>query len=86
MTDAAALPDRPGMTLIMEGVVSHGRNGLLMDFCDIQGIADAATGAMAVPGRFGSLRWATRNLVREGCKLIWACLPAWRELVGDTVR
>ena len=68
----------------VEEVISHGRNGLLVDFHDVDGIANAVAGALAVPERFGPLRRAAREAVRTRYDLHLVCLPAWLELMGDT--
>lgn len=68
----------------VEEVISHGRNGLLVDFHDVDGIADAVTGALATPERFGPLRRAPRETVRTRYDLRWVCLSAWLGLMSDT--
>lgn len=68
----------------VEEVISHGRNGLLVGFHDVDGIADAVTGALAAPERFAPLRRAARDTVRARYDLRRVCLPAWLALMGDT--
>lgn len=68
----------------VEEVIRHGENGLLVDFHDMAGIADAVAGALGAPERFAPLCRAARETVRTRYDLRRVCLPAWLELMGDT--
>ncbi len=68
----------------VEEVISHGRNGLLVDFHDADALAEVVAGTLAVPGQFSPLRRAARETVRTRYDLRRVCLPAWLALMGDT--
>ena len=68
----------------VEEVIHHGENGLLADFHDMDGIAEAVAGALAEPARFAPLRRGARETARARYDLRRVCLPAWLELMGDT--
>lgn len=67
----------------VEEVISHRRNGLLVSFHDVDGIADALVKALALSERFGPLRRAARKAVRARCELRRVCLPAWAGADGQ---
>ena len=52
-------------TAPVEEVLEDGRNGLLVDFFDIQGIAERVVEAITEPRRFDELRWQAQRMVRE---------------------
>ncbi len=68
----------------VEEVISHDRNGLLVDFGDIDGLADVVARVLAAPGRFSPLRRAARETMQTRYDLRRVCLPAWLKLMGDT--
>jgi glycosyltransferase involved in cell wall biosynthesis len=45
----------------VEEVITHGRNGILCDFFDVDGFADAVVDALAHPDRYRPLRNAGRR-------------------------
>jgi glycosyltransferase involved in cell wall biosynthesis len=65
----------------VEEVISHGYNGILCDFFDIGGIADAVVDALAHPDHYQSLRAAGRRTIVERFDLRRVCLPAWLALL-----
>ena len=65
----------------VEEVITHGRNGILCDFFDADGIADAVVDALAHPDRYQPLRDAGRRTIVERFDLRRICLPAWLALL-----
>jgi len=65
----------------VEEVIEDGRNGVLRDFFDVAGIAEAAIEALAEPARFAALRQAARRTVKERFDLRSICLPRWLTLI-----
>ena len=65
----------------VEEVITHGRNGILCDFFDADGIADAVVSALAHPARYQALRDAGRRTIVERFDLQRVCLPAWLALL-----
>lgn len=68
-------------TTPVEEVVSNGVNGVLVDFFNIEEIADATINALAYPERYGSLRKQARATIVERYDLQRICLPAQASLV-----
>jgi glycosyltransferase involved in cell wall biosynthesis len=66
----------------VEDVVEPGQNGVLVDFFDVAGLADAVTDALARPARYAAIREAGRRTVEQRFDLERVCLPRWLELVG----
>jgi glycosyltransferase involved in cell wall biosynthesis len=65
----------------VEEVIAHGHNGILCDFFDPDGIADAVVDALAHPARYQPLRDAGRRTIVERFDLQRVCLPAWLALL-----
>jgi glycosyltransferase involved in cell wall biosynthesis len=65
----------------VEEIITHGRNGILCDFFDPNGIADAVVDALAHPARYQPLRDAGRRTIVERFDLQRVCLPAWLALL-----
>ncbi len=65
----------------VEEVIAHGHNGILCDFFDADGIADAVVDALAHPARYQPLRDAGRRTIVERLDLRRICLPAWLALL-----
>jgi len=63
-------------------MVEHGRNGLLADFFDVDGLADAACRVLDAPGDFKHLGLAGVELIRERYSLD-VCLPRMLHLYED---
>ncbi|WP_259727176.1 MULTISPECIES: glycosyltransferase [unclassified Synechococcus] len=68
-------------TAPVQEVIEAGRNGLLVDFFDQEGLANAIASVLADPKRFSSLGLAARQTVVEGYDLASVCLPAQLALV-----
>ena len=56
--------------------LEHEKNGLLVDFFDVKGLADRVCEALAEPEKFAPLRMAARQGVVEKLDLKNICLPA----------
>jgi len=56
-------------------VIEHGRNGLLVDFFDVDGLAEAVVDALARPNAFRKMRTAARLTALENYDLRRVCLP-----------
>jgi glycosyltransferase involved in cell wall biosynthesis len=67
----------------VEEVIEHGKNGILCDFFDTGGIADAVVDALANPERYNALRRAGRRTIEERFDLRRICLPRWLSLLGE---
>ncbi len=65
----------------VEEVITHGRNGILCDFFDVDGIADAVVDALAHQDRYRPLRDAGRRSVVERYDARTVCVPAWLALL-----
>lgn len=70
-------------TAPVEEVLRHGENGLLVDFFDTAGIADAVVDALANPGAYRAIRERARRTVIEGYDLHTLALPAQLKLVRE---
>lgn len=64
-------------------VVEHGRTGLLVDFFDHEGLADALAGALGNPASFAPLRDAARRAVAARYDARRVTVPAWRRLLAE---
>lgn len=62
-------------------VIRHGENGLLVDFFDVQGLADTVSEALADKGAFDTLRREARRTIVDHYDLKSICLPKHMELV-----
>jgi glycosyltransferase involved in cell wall biosynthesis len=70
-------------TAPVEEVLRHRENGLLVDFFDTAGIADAVIDALAHPEAYRALRERARRTVIEGYDLHTLALPAQLKLVRE---
>lgn len=61
--------------------IAHGKNGILVDFFDYDGLADALIEACRSPGKFSRLRTAARKSVLKTYDRKTVCIPAWMDLV-----
>jgi glycosyltransferase involved in cell wall biosynthesis len=70
----------------VEEIITHGTNGILCDFFDVNGVADAVIDALTDQARYQPLRDAARRSVVERYDLKGVCLPAWLALCQEIVR
>jgi glycosyltransferase involved in cell wall biosynthesis len=68
-------------TAPVEEVVTHGENGLLCEFFDIENLAATVIEALSQPQRYRALRKAARETIVRRFDLERVCLPLWRGLV-----
>jgi glycosyltransferase involved in cell wall biosynthesis len=68
-------------TAPVEEVIRHGRNGLLVDFFDGEGLAERIAAVLADPAAYRPLGQQGRADVVAGYDLRTVCLPQWLELV-----
>lgn len=68
-------------TAPVQEFVEHGRDGLLVDFFDVEGLAQQVCDVLARPADFAELRRQARAKVVESYDLNTRCLPAVRDLV-----
>lgn len=72
--------DTPPVTEFLE----HGKNGLLVDFFDVPGLADRVCEALAEPEKFALLREAARRRIVEELDLSSRSVPAMLRLFADS--
>lgn len=70
-------------TAPVEEVLRHRENGLLVDFFDTAGIADAVVDALANPEAYRAIRERARRTAIEGYDLHTLALPAQLKLVRE---
>lgn len=70
-------------TAPVEEVLRHRENGLLVEFFDTAGIADAVVDALAYPEAYRTLRERARRTIIEGYDLHTLALPAQLKLVRE---
>ncbi len=68
-------------TAPVQEVIEHGRNGLLVDFFDIEGITDAMVDGLARQAEYKPLREAARRTVVQRYDLRRVCLPRQLALI-----
>jgi glycosyltransferase involved in cell wall biosynthesis len=73
-------------TAPVRDVIKSGENGLLVDFFDHDGLANAVTTACREPERFAALRRAARQTVLSKYDRASVCEPAWLNLIDDLIR
>jgi glycosyltransferase involved in cell wall biosynthesis len=73
-------------TAPVEEVIVDGRNGILVDFLDINGLADITCEALARPERFVKIRKAARATVLARYDLETVALPRQIALLDDLIR
>ena len=69
-------------TAPVRDAITHGENGLLVDFFDGEAMARQLAEVCAAPARFASLGAAARQTVLERFDRASVCEPAWLELVS----
>jgi len=72
-------------TAPVRDVIRHGENGLLADFYDAEGLADAVADVLGRPQRYAQLGRAARQTVVEGYDLNRVCLPGYESLLHQLV-
>jgi glycosyltransferase involved in cell wall biosynthesis len=65
----------------VEELITDGKNGLLVDFCDIKGWSDTIIKALAKPDDYLHLRKAARETILQGYDLHGVCLPRMIDFV-----
>jgi glycosyltransferase involved in cell wall biosynthesis len=65
----------------VEELITHGENGLLVDFFDIEGWSKTIIEALAKPKKFMHLRKAARETIVQRYDLETICLPRMIEFV-----
>ena len=65
----------------VQEVITHGANGLLVDFFDRDGLAQTAIDVLARPASYAALRPAARQIVMDRYDLHRICLPQQLALV-----
>ncbi|MFI5326032.1 MAG: glycosyltransferase [Candidatus Rokuibacteriota bacterium] len=73
-------------TAPVEEVVDHEKNGLLVDFADVDALTDTVVEGLAHPKRHAALRAAARRTVLERYDLATACLPEQVKLIETLAR
>lgn len=73
-------------TAPVEEVLIDGRNGLLVDFFDKQGLVDRISEALSKPERFADMRRAARETVMARYDLYAHCLPRQLGLIEHLMR
>ena len=68
-------------TAPVEEVITHGQNGLLVDFFDHNALADAVSDVLAQPASYAHLRTAARATALERYDLAGICLPHQLQLI-----
>lgn len=64
-------------------MIEAGRNGLLYDFFDSEGLARTAIEVLAEPDRFATLGTAARQTIVDRFDLARNCLPAWLRQIDE---
>jgi glycosyltransferase involved in cell wall biosynthesis len=65
----------------VQEVIEHGNNGLLVDFFDVTGLANAVVGVLANPAAYAHLRTAARATAVARYDLATVCLPQQLQLI-----
>jgi glycosyltransferase involved in cell wall biosynthesis len=70
----------------VEEVISHGQNGLLVDFFDAEQLADQVADVLANPQAFTPMRDKAREYIEQHYDLRTHCIPAWLEFLTQRER
>ena len=70
----------------VEEVIAHEKNGLLVDFFDIEALARRVIDCLAHPARYAPLRAAARQTALERYDLATICLPQQVRLIESVAR
>ena len=68
-------------TAPVRDAITHGQNGLLVDFFDVEGLSRQLIAACREPEKYLPLRAAARATVVERFDRASVCLPAWLKLI-----
>jgi glycosyltransferase involved in cell wall biosynthesis len=66
----------------VEEIITHGRDGILCNFFDVDGIGDAVVDALTYPDRYQPVRDAGRRTIVERFDLQRVCRPQWLALLN----
>jgi len=69
----------------VEEVIDHGKSGLLVDFFDVEGLADRVCEGLAFPERWRSVRAAARETVVDRYDFKTRCLAGHLSLYGKLI-
>ena len=70
-------------TAPVRDVIQDGVNGVMVDFFDVEGLADAVVRACKRPGAHTALGKAARQTIVNGYDRRRQCLPAWLNLIDE---
>jgi glycosyltransferase involved in cell wall biosynthesis len=70
-------------TTPVEEVIADGRNGLLVDFFDVNGLAERVVDSLARPAQYARMRAAARRTAIERYDLATICLPQQVRLIEE---
>ena len=70
----------------VEEAITHGQNGLLVDFFDVAGLAHQVSDCLAAPERYAHLRVAALRTAVERYVLATICLPQQVRRVEELAR
>lgn len=65
-------------------MIQHERNGLLVDFFDVDGFADLANEVLDHPARYRPLGEAGRRMIEEQYS-VEVCFPRWKKMIEETL-
>ncbi len=71
-------------TAPVEEVITHGENGVLVDFFGVERLADAVADVLDNPGSYEPMRRRARQTVVERYDLHSVCLPAMLDFLGGS--
>ena len=78
---SAGAPVIASRTAPVLDVIEDAVNGRLVDFFDVEGLAERVVEALAQPQSFAAMRAAARASIIEMFDLKRVCLPRWTQLV-----
>ena len=73
-------------TAPVEEAITDGKNGVLVDFFDTEGLASRVGDILARPERYEAIRAAARRSVEERYDVSRVCLPAYLALLRRLIR
>jgi glycosyltransferase involved in cell wall biosynthesis len=68
----------------VQEVLEHGKNGMLVDFFDVDGLANMVTSVLKRPAKYRHLRHAARETAVKRYDLKTVCLPKLCEFFEAT--